>query len=75
MSDVKGKSMTVSWTPPKDDGGCPLDGYILEYKMDGTFKWQPVSEEPVPDTKYNIQVRKSAYFDQIYNFNIIKYWY
>jgi hypothetical protein len=33
VSDVYKDSMVLSWQPPKDDGGSPIENYVIE-KMD-----------------------------------------
>jgi len=32
-------SVTLQWKPPKDDGGSPIDGYIVEYQVEGSDEW------------------------------------
>lgn len=44
--------MTVTWTPPEDDGGAPITGYHLEYRYEGIVSWKKVTEKPISDTKY-----------------------
>lgn len=31
-----GKSVTLTWAPPDDDGGCKIGNYIVEYYRVGT---------------------------------------
>lgn len=33
VSDVHAEGCTVAWKPPKDDGGQPIENYVVE-KMD-----------------------------------------
>lgn len=58
----------LKWTPPKEDGGAPIEKYIIEKKDDLSSKWQKVAEVPgnktegkVPDLiegkKYQFRVR------------------
>lgn len=42
VSDVTSQSAVLSWQPPKDDGGSPIQNYVIE-KMDvARGEWQPV---------------------------------
>ena len=47
--------MTVDWTPPATTGGCKLDGYVLEYKMDTGFKWSRASRELIDGTSFKVE--------------------
>ena len=47
-------SATLSWEPPKSDGGAEITNYVVEYRIEGGFKWVRV-KDAVPDTKYTIK--------------------
>ena len=32
-------AITLQWKPPKDNGGLPIDHYVLEKKPKGSNKW------------------------------------
>jgi len=32
-------AITLQWKPPKDNGGVPLDHYLLEMKQKGSNQW------------------------------------
>ncbi|KAK3703484.1 hypothetical protein RRG08_024788 [Elysia crispata] len=65
-SDIDGESLTLTWNPPKDDGGEKVNNYIVEKRKAGTNRWQKVSSflsKPTcqvrnlePGTKYEFRV-------------------
>jgi len=40
--DTKPTEITLAWKPPKDNGGSPIEHYVLEKKPKGSSKWQKV---------------------------------
>ncbi|XP_071751221.2 immunoglobulin superfamily member 22-like [Centroberyx gerrardi] len=52
VSNVTRDTMTVSWTPPAQDGGAPVLGYSLERRKKGSSMWVQVNKELLTDTKY-----------------------
>lgn len=55
VTDIQKRSVSLKWKEPKDDGGSPLTGYEIEYRMEGAFKWVSGNGgEKVTDTKYTI---------------------
>ncbi|CAG5133824.1 unnamed protein product, partial [Candidula unifasciata] len=53
VSDVTPESMTLSWNPPKEDGGSSVSNYIVEKQDKATGRWEPVSKF-VRGTKYEV---------------------
>ncbi len=44
VSDVTNNTAVLAWKPPKDDGGSPITGYVIE-KMDvARGEWSPVKK-------------------------------
>ena len=51
--EIHTTSCTVSYQPPRHDGGAPVIGYILERRTPGPdSKWVRVNDTPVTDLQY-----------------------
>jgi len=64
IEEVRGTSMAISWSAPRDDGGCRVDGYIVEYR-DEYGKW--TRADTVSGTEYIVRGLKS---DTVYEFRV-----
>jgi len=55
VTEVRATSFTVTYQPPRRDGGAPVTGYILERRTQGTdSEWVRVNDTPVTDLQYTI---------------------
>ena len=54
VSDIQESSVVLSWSPPKDDGGGKVTGYIIEKKEPGKDTWVRATRIPVKETKYKV---------------------
>ncbi|XP_034440429.1 immunoglobulin-like and fibronectin type III domain-containing protein 1 [Hippoglossus hippoglossus] len=45
-------SVEFKWKPPKDSGGCPITGYIIERQQVGRCKWTNLGEICGSDASY-----------------------
>ncbi|XP_051885661.1 immunoglobulin superfamily member 22-like [Pristis pectinata] len=52
VTDVSKDAITIAWTPPVQDGGAPVLGYIVERRKKGSNHWIPATKEPIQDTKF-----------------------
>ncbi|XP_053200690.1 twitchin-like isoform X3 [Panonychus citri] len=68
VSDVHAEGCKLSWNPPKDDGGVPIENYQIEKQDAATGRWVPVGKVPgdktefalaglEPNKRYNFRVK------------------
>lgn len=50
MSDVHANGAKLSWNPPADDGGQPIEKYIVERMDEATGRWVTAGETDGPQT-------------------------
>lgn len=51
MSDIHKEGCTLKWKKPKDDGGEPIEGYLVEKFDPDTGVWLPVGKTTGPEMK------------------------
>ncbi|XP_055910005.1 proteoglycan 4 [Eupeodes corollae] len=56
-----GKSVTLSWTAPEDDGGCKIGNYIVEYFRIGWNVWLKAATTRQLSTTLNDLIEGSEY--------------
>lgn len=49
-------SVTLSWRPPRHDGGAKIKGYILQKKAKGEADWSDVNIDPINSTVYKVRL-------------------
>ncbi|XP_055367199.1 myosin-binding protein C, slow-type isoform X4 [Betta splendens] len=54
VDDVTDTTVTVKWRPPETIGAAGLDGYLVEYCIEGTNDWVVSNKELTEKTKYTI---------------------
>ncbi|KFV14746.1 Immunoglobulin-like and fibronectin type III domain-containing protein 1 [Pterocles gutturalis] len=57
--------ITIQWKPPKDDGGKPVQSYIVERQKVGDSDWVPLGETPKSCTTFTtnkVEQDMSYYF-------------
>ena len=65
--DVDETSVSLKWSPPKDDGGSDIYNYVIEYRYEGAYKWLRANDEHVGDTSFTVKNLKT---DSAYEFQI-----
>ncbi|KAJ3612233.1 hypothetical protein NHX12_020509 [Muraenolepis orangiensis] len=54
VDDVTDDTVTMKWRPPDAIGAAGLDGYLVEYCVEGTDEWISANKELTDKTKYTI---------------------
>ncbi|KAI9543149.1 Myosin-binding protein C, slow-type [Dissostichus eleginoides] len=54
VDDVTDTTVTVKWRPPETIGAAGLDGYLVEYCVEGTDDWVVSNKELTEKTKFTI---------------------
>ncbi|KPJ16777.1 Twitchin [Papilio machaon] len=61
-------SVTLSWRPPKSDGGAKIKGYIIQQKAKGDKEWKDVNDTPIPSLVHTVPKLKEG---EEYQFRVI----
>ena len=68
VKDVETRAVTLKWSPPAKDGGSPVTGYTIEYRVSGMFRWDVANHgEPIMDQRYTVRNLKDG---ESYEFRI-----
>ena len=51
---------SLTWKPPKSDGGAEITNYVLEYRIEGGSKWVRATEEKIASTSYTVKGLKEG---------------
>ncbi|XP_018789320.1 PREDICTED: twitchin isoform X17 [Bactrocera latifrons] len=54
VNNVHAKGCTLKWNPPDDDGGQPIDSYVIEKLDENTGRWTPAGETDGPKTQFDV---------------------
>lgn len=55
VSDVHAEGCTLSWKKPEDNGGLPIENYIIEKLDEALGRWVPAGETNGPETNFEVQ--------------------
>ena len=59
-SNVTPTTVTLTWTPPKRDGGSPITGYILEMKDRFATRWTQVNQDSMTEVTCTLKTLKEG---------------
>ena len=54
FSDITHDSVSLSWQPPEDDGGCPITGYLVEYHDARRTTWMKAASVKADATSFRM---------------------
>jgi len=54
VSDVHAEGCKLSWKPPEDNGGQPIENYIIEKLDEALGRWVPAGETDGPVTDFEV---------------------
>jgi len=54
VSDVHGEGCKLSWKPPEDNGGQPIENYVIEKLDEALGRWVPAGETDGPVTDFEV---------------------
>lgn len=52
--NVHADGLTLEWNPPADDGGTPVEHYVVEKMDEATGRWVPAGQTDGPVTKLDV---------------------
>jgi len=55
VSEITAEGAKLSWNPPSDDGGQPIENYVVEKLDEATGRWVPAGETTGPQTNLKIE--------------------
>lgn len=54
MSDVHAEGCKLSWKKPEDNGGLPIENYVIEKLDEALGRWVPAGETDGPETNFDV---------------------
>ena len=67
-STITDTSVSLTWSPPDNDGGAEITNYVVEYRLEGAYKWTTANvEETIALPSYTVSKLKT---DAVYEFRV-----
>ena len=68
LGEIGKRTAALTWSPPTSDGGSPITNYVVEYKIEGGYKWTKANDlESVSDCAYTVRGLKE---EMVYEFRV-----
>lgn len=64
--DVQRNSITIKWKPPKEDGGSPLTGYLVEKREATRTSWSKVDITTKTELCCKNLIEKTEYYFRVF---------
>ena len=61
ITQVLKDGVALQWNAPRSDGGSEIFNYVIEYRIEGGFKWLKSNEDCVPGTTYLVKNLKEDF--------------
>uniref|UniRef100_A0A4W4EEQ9 Titin n=1 Tax=Electrophorus electricus TaxID=8005 RepID=A0A4W4EEQ9_ELEEL len=55
VENIGGKTSTITWKRPADDGGSDILGYMVEKKERKGMRWSRATKKPIPNLHFEVQ--------------------
>merc|ERR1711911_42705 len=63
VSDVTAEGCKLKWEPPEDDGGEPIENYVVERMDTDTGRWVPGCTTKKPEADISVHPLNDIVFD------------
>lgn len=71
VTNVSGSTVSIKWSTPLNDGGCPIAGYIVErkpYTITGEGRWLKCNYTNVTENNFKVTALGEG---EVYEFRVI----
>ena len=67
ITAVNKTKISLSWEPPRSDGGSPIFNYCVDCREEGLFKWKRANADNVAETEFTVKGLKE---NTVYEFRV-----
>ncbi|KAI8488689.1 Titin-like, partial [Branchiostoma belcheri] len=55
VREITRESLKLLWSPPENDGGSEIVGFLVERKEKTSVRWERLNKEPIPETRFRVE--------------------